>query len=66
VFSDSFQLSGIALGTLVTIVAYHVVRAIAPPHLKEQQRNEGPDPRTSTVGVPDQRGSADAAQGASA
>ena len=33
VFSDSFQLSGIALGTLVTIVAYHVVLAIAPPHL---------------------------------
>ncbi len=67
-FSDSFQLSGIALGTLVTIVAYHVVRAIAPPHLKEQQRTEGPERRTigETVPVPDQRGSADAAQGASA
>jgi uracil-xanthine permease len=68
VFSDSFSLSGIALGTLVTIVAYHVVRAIAPPHLKEQQATEGPErnPAAETTPVPDQRGSADAAQGASA
>jgi uracil-xanthine permease len=36
VFSDSFELSGIALGTLVTIVAFHLARVIAPPHLKEQ------------------------------
>lgn len=43
VFSDSFSLSGIALGTIVTIVAFHVVRAIAPPHLKEQLRAEGPE-----------------------
>src|SRR5215813_165635 len=67
-FTDSFQLSGIALGTLVTIVAYHVVRAIAPPHLREQQRTEGPERLAvgETVAVPDQRGSADAAQGLSA
>lgn len=66
--SENFELSGIALGTLVTIVAYHVVRVIAPPHLKEQQRAEGPPSRGpgETVPVPDQRGSADAAQGASA
>ena len=67
VFTDSFQLSGIALGTLVTILAYHLVRAIAPPHLKEALRTEVPD-RTAageTVAVPDQRGSADAAQGTS-
>jgi uracil-xanthine permease len=43
VFSDSFSLSGIALGTIVTIVAFHVARAIAPPHLKEQLRAEGPE-----------------------
>jgi uracil-xanthine permease len=67
-FSESFQLSGIALGTLVTILMYHLVRAIAPPHLKEAQAAEGPDRTTpdETVPVPDQRGSADAAQGASA
>jgi len=67
VVSESFELSGIAFGTLVTILAYHLMRAIAPPHLREQQRRtEGPDPTPDeTVAVPDQRGSADAAQGAS-
>jgi len=43
-FSDTFSLSGIALGTIVTVVGYHVVRAIAPPFLKEQLRQEGPEP----------------------
>ncbi len=33
--TDDFQLSGIALGTIVTLVAYHVSRAIAPPNLKD-------------------------------
>ncbi|MFJ8491614.1 uracil-xanthine permease family protein [Streptomyces sp. NPDC094038] len=33
-FSDTFSLSGIALGTLVVIVGYHVLRALAPAHLK--------------------------------
>jgi uracil-xanthine permease len=34
--SDNFSLSGIALGTIVTLVAYHVSRAIAPPELREE------------------------------
>jgi uracil-xanthine permease len=38
--SDNFTLSGIALGTLVVIVYYHIARAIAPAHLRE------PDPGT--------------------
>jgi len=59
VFTNTFTLSGIALGTLVTIVAYHIARAIAPPHLREGLRTGAPTP------VPDQRGAADAAQGAS-
>jgi uracil-xanthine permease len=65
--TESFQLSGIALGTIVTIVAYHLVRMIAPPYLKEALRTEVPDRSAAgeTVPVPDQRGSADAAQGAS-
>ena len=60
-------LSGIALGTIVTIVAYHLARAIAPPHLREALRTEVPDRSAAgeTVAVPDQRGSADAAQGTS-
>ncbi|MBI3686995.1 MAG: nitrate reductase [Actinobacteria bacterium] len=40
-FSDTFELSGIALGTLVTIVAYHLVRALAPPHLRDATGGEG-------------------------
>ena len=39
--TKNFALSGIALGTIVTIGTYHVARAIAPPHLREQQRGEG-------------------------
>src|SRR5690606_29868623 len=65
-FSETFELSGIALGTIVTIVAFHLVRAIAPPHLREALRNEMPEqPKPGeTVPIADQRGSADAAQGA--
>jgi uracil-xanthine permease len=58
VFSSSFELSGIALGTIVTIVGYHVARAIAPAHLREQQRGERE--QQSTVDPSDQRSSADA------
>ncbi|MCX5383610.1 uracil-xanthine permease family protein [Streptomyces sp. NBC_00083] len=36
-FTDNFQLSGIALGTVVVITGYHVLRALAPAHLKEQE-----------------------------
>jgi uracil-xanthine permease len=34
VFSDTFSLSGISLGTIVTILGYHMARALAPQHLK--------------------------------
>ncbi len=30
-FTDTFSLSGIALGTIVVIVLYHLCRVIAPP-----------------------------------
>ena len=67
VFSPKFSLAGIALGTIVTIVGFHVVRLLAPPHLREELAKEGKEPTRpdETVGVPDQRGSADAAQGVS-
>jgi uracil-xanthine permease len=39
--TNDFQLAGIAFGTIVTIVTYHLVRLIAPPYLREQQRGEG-------------------------
>ncbi|MGW7518255.1 uracil-xanthine permease family protein [Streptomyces sp. NPDC054796] len=35
-FTDTFELSGIALGTIVVLSGYHVLRALAPPHLKAQ------------------------------
>ncbi|MEU4351373.1 solute carrier family 23 protein [Streptomyces sp. NPDC023838] len=36
-FTDNFRLSGIALGTIVVITGYHVLRAFAPAHMKEQE-----------------------------
>ena len=35
VITDNFSLSGIALGTIVTLVGYHLARAIAPPELRD-------------------------------
>ncbi|MEU4081758.1 uracil-xanthine permease family protein [Streptomyces venezuelae] len=36
-FTDTFELGGIALGTIVVITGYHVLRAFAPAHLKAQE-----------------------------
>ncbi len=33
--TDNFELSGIALGTIVTLVGYHLARWVAPENLKE-------------------------------
>jgi uracil-xanthine permease len=35
VFSHNFSLSGIALGTIVTLVGYHLARAVAPAELRD-------------------------------
>ena len=35
VITDNFSLSGIAFGTIVTLVFYHLARAIAPPELRD-------------------------------
>jgi xanthine/uracil permease len=40
VITDNFQISGIAFGTIVTVVAFHLVRLIAPPYLQEELRRE--------------------------
>jgi uracil-xanthine permease len=34
-FTDKFSIGGIALGTLVTIIGYHLVRLLAPPYMRE-------------------------------
>jgi len=39
VFTKDFTLGGIALGTIVTIGAYHLARAVAPPNLKDDDVN---------------------------
>ncbi|MFF2999976.1 uracil-xanthine permease family protein [Streptomyces sp. NPDC057950] len=36
-FTDTFSLSGIALGTLVVITGYHALRAMAPAHLRTRE-----------------------------
>ena len=36
VFTNTFTLSGIALGTIVTIVAYHLARALAPREMRDR------------------------------
>lgn len=33
----NFELGGIALGTIVVLLGYHVLRALAPAHLKQQE-----------------------------
>jgi uracil-xanthine permease len=62
VFSDDFQLAGIALGTIVTVASYHLLRAISPEHLLAQQREEAaaaiPAPRTPDEPATDGPGSA--------
>ncbi|MDX6740642.1 uracil-xanthine permease family protein [Actinocorallia sp. A-T 12471] len=35
-FTDSFELSGIALGTLIVVVGYHALRTLAPTHLRTE------------------------------
>ena len=40
-FTDNFSLSGIALGTIVTLVGYHLARAIAPAELRDDGRDDG-------------------------
>ncbi|NUS29766.1 MAG: nitrate reductase [Streptomyces sp.] len=72
-FTDTFSLSGIALGTVVVITGYHALRAFAPAHLKEQKPllDEGtssyegspgdgsPDDRSPGDGSPNDRSSGD-------
>jgi uracil-xanthine permease len=40
-FTDDFSITGIALGTIIALVGYHVVRWLAPPHLREEPQTAG-------------------------
>lgn len=41
VFTADFSLSGISLGTIVTIGAYHLVRVLAPADLRDRADSAG-------------------------
>jgi uracil-xanthine permease len=49
-FNNSFELGGIALGTIVTIAAYHAVAYLAPRHLRDGIAAQRPAPRDVSLG----------------
>ena len=48
VFSDDFSLNGIALGSIVAVVAWHVARALAPADMKAALLREGSVPESGS------------------
>jgi uracil-xanthine permease len=52
VFSDDFSITGIALGTIVVVVGYHLVRFFAPPHLRDEAGAPIATPPEATSGLP--------------
>jgi uracil-xanthine permease len=48
-FSDTFSLSGIALGTIVVVVGYHLAHALAPQHMREKADAERVDQTLNVV-----------------
>ncbi|GAB2850642.1 solute carrier family 23 protein [Actinocorallia aurea] len=42
-FTDTFELSGIALGTLVVVAGYHALRTLAPAHMRTEPPLSEPD-----------------------
>src|SRR4029453_18780198 len=48
-FSDTFSLGGIALGTIVAVAGWHVARALAPAEMKEALLREGAIPSSGTT-----------------
>jgi hypothetical protein len=49
VFTDNFSLGGIALGSIVAVVGWHVARALAPAEMREALRREGLHPAAASV-----------------
>jgi len=49
VFSDTFSLGGIALGTIVAVGGWHIARALAPAEMKEALAREGLHPASGTT-----------------
>ncbi|MCI0385770.1 uracil-xanthine permease family protein [Streptomyces sp. CNQ085] len=55
--TDSFELNGIALGTIVVLTGYHVLRALAPAHMRAQEPllDEGTSSYDAEGAGPDKR-----------
>ena len=49
VFSDTFSLGGIALGTIVAVGGWHIARALAPVEMKEALAREGLHPAAAST-----------------
>ena len=49
VFSDTFSLGGIALGTIVAVGGWHIARALAPAEMKEALAREGLHPAAGST-----------------
>jgi xanthine/uracil permease len=49
VFSDTFSLGGIALGTIVAVGGWHIARALAPAEMKEALAREGLHPAAAST-----------------
>jgi uracil-xanthine permease len=48
-FSDKYSLGGIALGTIVVLVGWHLARALAPVEMKEALAREGLHPAAGST-----------------
>jgi xanthine/uracil permease len=48
-FTDTFSLSGIALGTIVVVAGYHLAHALAPQHMREKADSERVDQTLNIV-----------------
>jgi xanthine/uracil permease len=49
VFSKSFSLGGIALGTIVAVAGWHIARALAPVEMREALAREGLHPAAGST-----------------
>jgi hypothetical protein len=49
VFSEDFSLGGIALGTIVAVLGWHIARALAPADMKAALTREGAHPAAGTT-----------------
>ncbi|SFY44741.1 hypothetical protein SAMN02787144_105215 [Streptomyces atratus] len=50
--TDNFQLSGIALGTLIVLIGYHALRVMAPARMTDEPPLLEPDNAGYDRGVP--------------